>query len=101
MQNLSQVGVKVRQNEKGARVAVQVTAKVLDNPFEGWTTIQEAADIIGRRKTTVASWANKGWVSCFPVGRKVKLVYVEEVRDFAENHSPPKPRLVDKIASME
>lgn len=99
MQSLSQVEGRVRK--KGGRVAVQATAKVLDNPFEGWTTIEDAAETIGRNKTTLYGWASKGWISCFTVGQKVKLVNLEEVREFAEKHSPPRPRSVDKSAGVE
>jgi hypothetical protein len=90
-----------RTREKSARrVAIQVTAKVRDNPFEGWTTIEDAAAIIGRNKTTLYGWASKGWISCFAVGQKVKLVNLEEVREFSEKHSPPRPRSVDKSAKV-
>ncbi len=100
MQNLLQAEVKDKARKKGARVTMQVTAKVLDNPFEGWTTIEEAAQLIGREKVTIRGWANKGWISCFYVGRKVRVVNIEEVREFSEKHSPPKPRLVDKNATI-
>lgn len=85
-----------KSKEKGTRVTMQTTARVLDNPFEGWTTIEEAAQIIGRRKTTIGYWANKGWVSCFSVGRRVKLVNIDEVREFAEQNPPVPRRSVDK-----
>lgn len=94
MTDLSQS--KSKHTEKGARVTMQTTARVLDNPFEGWTTIEEAAQIIGRRKTTIGYWANKGWVSCFSVGRRVKLVNIDEVREFAEQNPPVPRRSVDK-----
>lgn len=67
-------------------------AKVLNNPFEGWTTIEEAAELIGREKTTIRGWANKGWIRCFSVGRKVRLVNLDEAREFSEKHSRQKPR---------
>jgi excisionase family DNA binding protein len=83
--------------ERGAtRVAVEATAKFLDNPFKGWTTIEEAAEIVGRRKSTIGYWANKGRISCFSVGRRVKLVNIDEVRDFAEQNPPLSRRSVDK-----
>lgn len=80
---------------------MQVTAKILDNPFEGWTTIEEIADMIGRDKTTVHSWAKRGLISCFQVGRKMRVVNIEEVREFAEKHPSPRYRTVDKTATME
>lgn len=80
---------------------MQATARVLDNPFKGWTTIEEAAQLIGREKTTIRHWANKGWISCFYVGRKVRVVNIEEVREFAENHSWAKPRPVDKNSRID
>jgi len=80
---------------------MQVTARVLDSPFEGWTTIEEAAEIIGRNKRTVWGWATKGKISCFPVGKKMRVVNVEEVREFAEKYSPPRPQTVDKSRKTE
>lgn len=77
-------------------MTVHATAKVLDNPFEGWTTIEEAAQIIGRNKRTVWGWAIKGKISCFPVGKKMRVVNIEEVREFAEKYSPPRSKVVDK-----
>lgn len=96
MQSLSQSEVEGQVREKGARVTMQATARVLDNPFEGWTTIEEAAELIGRRKSTIGYWANKGWVSCFSVGRRVKLVNIDEVREFAEQNPPVPRRSIDK-----
>jgi hypothetical protein len=96
MQSLSQAEVQDRVSKKGARETMQATARVLDNPFEGWTTIEEAAELIGRRKSTIGYWANKGWVSCFSVGRRVKLVNIDEVRDFAEQNPPVPRRSIDK-----
>lgn len=59
--------------------------RVLANPFEGWTTIEEAAEMVGRENSTVRGWADKGWITCFSVGRKVRLVNIEEVRNYSEN----------------
>jgi hypothetical protein len=101
MQTLSQSEAEGKVGEKGARVTMQATARVLDNPFVGWTTIEDAAETIGRSKTTLYGWASKGWISCFTVGQKVKLVNLEEVREFAEAHPPLRPRSIDKTASME
>lgn len=53
------------------------------NPFEGWTTIEEAAEIIKRQNTTVHYWARNGSIRCYRVGRKVKLVNIDEVKDYA------------------
>jgi hypothetical protein len=101
MQNLFQSEIEGQVRKKGARVTMQATARVLDNPFEGWTTIEEAAQLIGREKATIRGWANKGWVSCFYVGRKVRVVNIDEVREFSEKHSPPKTRLVDKNDTID
>lgn len=75
---------------------VNVTAKFLENPFVGWTTIEEASEIIGRNKRTVWLWVNKGRISCFQVGKKIRVVNIEEVREFSEKHSPPRHSVVDK-----
>lgn len=57
-----------------------------DNPFEGWTTIEEAADIIGRTKGTIRFWANKGKIESHYVGRKMRVVNVDEVRQYSEDN---------------
>lgn len=67
------------------------TAK-LHNPFEGWTTINEAANIIGRDKDVIRFWAAKGHISCYPVGRKVRVVNLAEVQAYAEKNPGYKKR---------
>ncbi|GEM_PF-2645879 len=54
------------------------------NPFIGWTTIDEVAKIINRDHSTVRGWADKGWIISFYVGRKVRLVRIDEVKAFNE-----------------
>ena len=68
-----------------------MTTEALDNPFEGWTTIQEAADILGRDQSTIRYWADNGKVACYSVGRKVRVVNLNEVKNYAES-SPTKSR---------
>lgn len=68
----------------------QSTEHIADNPFDGWTTIEEAAEMIGRGNATVRGWANKGWIRCYSVGRKVRLVNIKEVTDCAQVRRPLK-----------
>jgi excisionase family DNA binding protein len=56
------------------------------NPFEGWVTLQEAALIIGRDNSVVRYWAKKGYIKAHKVGRRTKLVNLEQVKAYAENH---------------
>jgi len=62
------------------------------NPFEGWTVLEEAASLVGRDYKTIRSWANNGFITCYRVGQKIRLVNVEEVRRFSNNraHYPPR-----------
>lgn len=57
--------------------------KTSHNPFEGWVSLEEAAEIVGRDKTTIRSWANRGKVQSYMVGRRVRVVSIEEVQKFA------------------
>lgn len=73
------------------------------NPFEGWTTIEEAAEIVGRDNTTVRGWADRGLIASYAVGRKVRVVEVAEVQSYSDKvgRRKPKQRLresVDKIS---
>jgi excisionase family DNA binding protein len=58
------------------------------NPFEGWTTIEEAAEIVGRPKGTVRRWAEQGFINSHPLGRKVRAVNIEELKAYAAAHQP-------------
>lgn len=55
----------------------------IDNPFEGWTTIEDAADMVGRDHSTLRYWADNGKIACFPVGRKMRVVNIEEVKAYS------------------
>jgi excisionase family DNA binding protein len=73
------------------------------NPFEGWTTIEEAAEIVGRDNSTVRSWADRGLITCYAVGRKVRVVEVAEVKRYSDKITRRKPKQksresVDKIS---
>ncbi len=58
----------------------------LENPVEGWVTIQEAADIIGFSGNAVSYWADQEYITAFPIGttRKIRIVFLEQVKAFAE-----------------
>jgi predicted site-specific integrase-resolvase len=58
------------------------------NPFEGWTSIPEAARQLGRDRTVIYYWVRKGYIRSFEVAPKVILINLEEVRDYANRHAP-------------
>ncbi|MFN8376455.1 MAG: helix-turn-helix domain-containing protein [Anaerolineae bacterium] len=62
------------------------------NPFEGWTTIEEAARLVNRKRSTVLYWIETGKVACFPIGPKVRVVKIDEIRQYSENFSSRKIR---------
>ena len=66
------------------------------NPFEGWVTFKEAGEIINRNHSTIRYWAETGKIVSYPVGNGgLRLVYLEDVKDYSENHSyrlPPEKR---------
>jgi len=67
-----------------------------ENPFEGWTTIEEAADIVGRTKGTVRFWANRGKITSHYVGRKMRVVKIEEVRQYSQDNPGYRRRRMQK-----
>lgn len=56
----------------------------LENPFEGWASIDEAARIVGFNRTTVTYWADQGYITAYPVGQRMRVVNLEEIRNYAE-----------------
>jgi hypothetical protein len=60
------------------------------NPFEGWTTIEDAARITGRNRVTIQNWARRGLIACYPVGPKIEVVNIEEVIACVKAHPPLK-----------
>jgi excisionase family DNA binding protein len=62
-----------------------------NNPFVGWTTLEEAAEMIGRDRSTVRYWAEHGKIACYPVGRRVRVVNIQEVKTYSEEVSQRKP----------
>jgi excisionase family DNA binding protein len=60
----------------------------IPNPFGGWTTIEEASEMLQRNNTTIRGWADRGRITCYMVGRKVRLVNLDEVRAYSEKHPP-------------
>lgn len=58
------------------------------NPFEGWTTLQAASRMINRGDTVLRYWAKKGYIRCYLVAPKVRLVYIAEVLSYASQHRP-------------
>lgn len=62
----------------------------IPNPFIGWTTIEDAALLLQRNNTTVRGWADRGLITSYTVGRKVRVVNLDEVRAQSEK-IPPRP----------
>ncbi len=58
------------------------TADTKTNPFAGWTTIEDAAAMVGRDHSLIRKWANDGSIASYPVGRKVRVVNIEEVKAY-------------------
>jgi predicted site-specific integrase-resolvase len=73
----------------------------IENPFEGWTTVEDAAGLIGRSKHTLYSWVKTGKITCFSVGKKIMVVNIEEVRNYAQNRRPLKSGSIDKTPESE
>jgi excisionase family DNA binding protein len=59
-----------------------------DNPFEGWVTVQQAAEAVGRDHKIVGYWADKGYIRAYKVGHRTRLVNLEEVKAYALAHPP-------------
>ena len=64
------------------------TTTPTDNPFDGWTTIEDAALSMGLQNTTIRRWANAGRIRSYPIGRRTRVVNIEEVRNFARGRVP-------------
>ncbi len=60
------------------------------NPFEGWTTAEDAANIIGRARSTVQGWINQGAVQAYRVGTddSIILVNVDELQRYSDKNPP-------------
>jgi hypothetical protein len=71
-------------------------APVAENPFEGWSTLTDAARKIGRDPSTVRVWTKRGWITSHIVGNSVIMVKIDEVREYSEKHPPIKTRSIDK-----
>ena len=54
------------------------------NPFEGWLTLEEAAELVGRDKSTIRDWVSRGKIKSYTIGKRVRVVSVEEVESFAK-----------------
>ncbi|GEM_PF-6604772 len=67
---------------------IKRTTDDAENPFVGWTTIEDAAILLGLQNTTVRRWANAGGVRNFQIGRRTRVVNVEEVRAYARGRVP-------------
>jgi hypothetical protein len=63
-----------------------------DNPFEGWVTLEEAATKVGRDLSTVRGWADRGVIKTHPIGKRVRVVWLEEALKYSEEIAPRKPR---------
>lgn len=70
------------------------------NPFQGWTTVEDAARITGRNRVTIRNWARRGLIACHSVGPRIELVNIEEVKACIEAHPPLKKRPLDKTTEQ-
>ena len=60
------------------------TAKLRESPFEGWTTMDEAAKIVERDHSTIRYWADNGKIACYRIGNsRVRVVNVDEVKEYS------------------
>lgn len=59
--------------------------KALDNPVEGWVTLNEASEIVNRDISTIRYWVSKDKIRCYRVGTSaIKIVNVAEVVAYSE-----------------
>jgi hypothetical protein len=63
--------------------------------------LRKQPQLLGGKSTLLAIGLGRDWISCFAVGRRVKLVNIDEVRDFAEQNPPVLRRSVDKSPEVE
>lgn len=56
----------------------------IPNPIEGWVTIDEAARVVGFTGPAVRYWADQGYITSYPVGQVARIVYLEQVKAFAD-----------------
>jgi hypothetical protein len=56
----------------------------IENPFEGWAPLDEAAHIVGWSRSAVTYWADQGYIVSFPVGQRVRVVNLDEVKAYAD-----------------
>jgi hypothetical protein len=68
------------------------------NPFEGWSTLSDAARKVGRNPSTVRLWMTRGLIKSYIVGNSVILVNIDEVRAMSEKYPPYKTWGIDKTA---
>ena len=72
------------------------------NPFEGWTTIEDAARITGRQRMTILNWAHRGYIACYRIGPKIEVVNLEELIAFSESRPVyNKKQMLDKTPEVE
>lgn len=75
----------------------------LNNPFMGWVPLDEAAQIVGWSRSAVTYWADQGYIDCFPVGQRVRVVNVDQVKEYAaerrksRKHNRPRRKRQTKI----
>lgn len=62
------------------------TRSVASNPFDGWVSLEDAAQIVGFSRTALRYWADQGYIQAYVVGQKMRLrlVNVDEVTAYAE-----------------
>ena len=76
-------GIFKKRKVKRMSVIMENNHKV-ENPFKDWVPLDEAATKIGWSRTAVTYWADQGYIACFQVGQRIRVVNIEEVKSYAE-----------------
>lgn len=78
----------VRAGPRGSASGARVGEHEQQNPFEGWTTAEQASNIVKRRRSTIQYWIDSGAIRAFRVGHNTILVNIDEVQRYAASHPP-------------
>ena len=58
---------------------------ILEDFFTCWTTMKDAANIVGRDHSTIRYWADNGKIRSFNLGSSnVRVVNIKEVQEYSE-----------------
>jgi excisionase family DNA binding protein len=69
----------------------------IENPFEGWVTIDEAASTVNRPHSTVRKWVKEGRITAYRIGNSaIRLVFLDEVKEYSKQALRYKTRKTDR-----